>query len=330
MPERDAGPWQNAIRTGAFGHLTGRSPPMLELYYWIQRVAPTNATVLLVGETGTGKEHAARTIHDCSRRHDQPFLAVNCGAISGNLIESELFGHESGSFTGARKHYGFFTQADKGTLFLDEITEMAMDLQVRLLRVLETGSFRRIGGEREVRTDVRIVAAANRSVEEAVRDGRLREDLFHRLNVFPIRMPPLRDRGRDIELLARQFLDALNQREGANKRFTPAALFRMLAHSWPGNVRALKHFVTRAFILADQDLCAKSLVQEAEPVQPVRVVANQFGVRIGSSIAIAETQLVKATMEHLGGDKKAVAAMLGISLRTLHSRLHLYKAAAAG
>jgi DNA-binding NtrC family response regulator len=326
VPTGDATDLQNASRTGAFGQMTGRSQPMLDVYHRIERVAPTGATVLLVGETGTGKEIAARTIHDRSRRREHPFLAVNCGAISGNLIESELFGHENGSFTGARKHDGLFTQADKGTLFLDEITEMAMDLQVRLLRVLESGTFRRIGGESEIRTDVRIIAAANRPIEAAVREGRLREDLFHRLNVFPIHMPPLRARGHDIELLARQFLDNLNAKEDAQKRFAPAALVRMLTHSWPGNVRDLKHFVARAFILADHDLSAESLL----PAAPPRVVPNQFSVRVGSSIAMVEMQLIKATMTHLRGDKQAVAAMLGTSLKTLYARLGLYKAVETG
>jgi DNA-binding NtrC family response regulator len=210
------------------GELVGRllihSAAMRKLAKTIRRVARFETTVLVLGESGVGKELVSRALHQLGPRSAGPFVAVNCGAISSSLIESELFGHEQASFTGARKHNGVFAQADGGTLLLDEITEMSLDLQVRLLRVLETGRFRRIGGEVDVKTDVRIVAAANRPVEAAVRDGRLREDLFFRLHVFPICVPPLRSRGADVELLARQFLDALNLEGASDKRFTAAAM----------------------------------------------------------------------------------------------------------
>ena len=205
-------------KLGRFGHILGSSPPMQKLYDQLGRVAPTSATVLITGESGTGKELAAQTIHDLSRRKKSPFLPLNCGAVSPQLIESELFGHEKGSFTGAdRQHKGYFERAHGGTLFLDEITEMPQELQVKLLRVLETGTFTRVGTTTPISADVRVIAATNRSPEGAVADGKLREDLYHRLNVFPIAMPPLRERGTDIELLAQHFLDVLNKQESGDQ-----------------------------------------------------------------------------------------------------------------
>src|SRR5213078_3608500 len=196
-------------KLGRYGHLLGSSGPMQKLYDQLGRVAPTSATVLLVGESGTGKELAAQTIHEVSRRKRAPFLPLNCGAVSPQLIESELFGHEKGSFTGAdRQHKGYFERAHGGTLFLDEITEMPQELQVKLLRVLETGRFMRVGSTVSQESDVRIIAATNRLPHQAVAAGKLREDLLYRLNVFPIDLPPLRDRISDVELLANHFLAA--------------------------------------------------------------------------------------------------------------------------
>src|SRR5947208_304303 len=237
---------------GHFGPLIGASPAMQAVYDMIARVAPTDATVLVQGESGTGKELVAETLHQLSRRRKQPFVALNCGAVSPQLIESELFGHEKGSFTGAdRQHKGYFERAHGGTLFLDEITEMPQELQVKLLRVLETGQFMRVGTTTPMSADVRLIAATNRNPDLAVADGKLREDLYHRLNVFPISMPPLRDRGTDIELLAQHFLDLLNKQESADKSFAPGAIAALYAHNWPGNVRELKNYAQRAFILAD-------------------------------------------------------------------------------
>ena len=197
---------------------------MQQVYDLIARVAKTDATISITGETGTGKELVAQTVHEQSRRHKEPFLPINCGAVSPSLIESELFGHERGSFTGAdRVHRGYFERANRGTLFLDEITEMPIELQVKLLRVLETATVNRIGGSELIKIDVRVIAATNRQPEEAVAEGKLREDLLYRLNVFPIELPPLRERGEDIELLAEHFLALLNKQEGTTKRFGPAA-----------------------------------------------------------------------------------------------------------
>src|SRR5580698_5114333 len=239
-------------KLGRFGRILGGSPRMQLLYDQLSRVAPTSATVLLVGESGTGKELAAQTVHELSRRREAPFLPLNCGAVAPQLIESELFGHERGSFTGAeRQHKGFFERAHGGSVFLDEITEMPMELQVKLLRVLETGSFSRVGGITPIVCDVRIIAASNREPERAVADGKLREDLYHRLNVFPIRLPPLRQRGGDIELLARHFLTELNRAEGTAKTFATESLARLYQYGWPGNVRELRNHVQCAYIMAD-------------------------------------------------------------------------------
>ncbi len=243
--------WANS---GRFGHLWGRSVPMRRVIHQIERVAGTTVSVLISGESGTGKELVARTLHDLSRRRKQPFLAVNCGAISPNLIESEVFGHEKGSFTGAdRLHRGFFERAHGGTLFLDEITEMPPALQVKLLRVLESGSYVRVGGATQQEADVRVVAATNRDPERAVAEGRLREDLFYRLNVFPIVMPPLRERLDDVALLAGHFLADIGKSEGQVRRLSPAAVARLKTWRWPGNVRELRNAMQRAYVMSDDE-----------------------------------------------------------------------------
>jgi len=211
-------------RTGRFGEMVGNSPSMRRVYEQVSRVAGTSVTVLIEGESGTGKELVARSIHQLSRRRSRPFLAINCGAISPHLMESEIFGHEKGSFTGAnRQHQGFFERAHGGTLFLDEITEMPLDLQVKLLRVLETGTFNRVGSTDTQTTDVRVIAATNRVPEKAVTEGKLREDLLYRLNVFPVRLPPLRERPEDVQLLADYFLREICEAEQQVKRLSPAA-----------------------------------------------------------------------------------------------------------
>lgn len=311
-------------RFGRFGRMLGNSPVMQNLYDQINKVAPTEATVLLVGDSGTGKELAAQTIHELSLRRKKPFLAVNCGAISPNLIESEMFGHEKGSFTGAdRQHKGYFERADGGTLFLDEITEMPVELQVKLLRVLETGMFMRVGVNRETVCDVRIIAATNRLPERAIAEGKLREDLYHRLNVFPIRLPPLRERGRDVELIAQSFLDQLNGEHRTSKVFSPELLADLVAHSWPGNVRELKNYVQRAFIMADGGVLYPGVVPlQVRPVS--RPHATTISIPVGTPLAEADRRLILATLEHCGGVKKRAAEMLGISLKTLYNRLEEY------
>ena len=309
------------LRLGRFGHVLGNSPAMRRVYDQIARVAPTSASVLLVGESGTGKEVAAQTIHELSRRRRQSFLPLNCGAVSPQLVESELFGHEKGSFTGAdRQHQGFFERANRGTLFLDEVTEMRPDLQVKLLRVLETKSFMRVGTNDPIATDVRLIAATNRSPERAVTEGRMREDLYHRLNVFPVHLPPLRERGTDIELLAEHFLEQLNEQEGTSKRFTPEAIASLYAHTWPGNVRELKNYVHRAFILADEvieaDLAPETFLKAAH--SPV------LTIRIGTPLEEVNRRVLEATLQECGNVKRKAAEMLGISLKTLYNRLAVY------
>src|SRR5215212_7297681 len=306
---------------GRFGHMIGSSPVMQKLYDQLNRVSPTSATVLLVGESGTGKELAAQTIHDLSRRKKRPFLPLNCGAVSPNLIESEIFGHEKGSFTGAdRQHKGYFERANGGTLFLDEITEMPQELQVKLLRVLETGSFTRVGTTQPISADLRLIAATNRNPEQAVADGKLREDLYHRLNVFPISMPPLRERGNDIELLAQHFLEVLNKQENTTKSFAPATLAALYAHTWPGNVRELKNYAQRAYILADEVI----EVDLAPAAVAAPDSASLLTVRVGSTLDEVSRRLIEATLAECGSKRKA-ADMLGISLKTLYNRLAVYK-----
>jgi DNA-binding NtrC family response regulator len=309
-------------KLGRFGPLIGASPPMQKVYDLIGRVAGTDASILVSGETGTGKELVAETIHKLSRRSKQPFLPVNCGALSAHLIESELFGHERGSFTGAdRMHKGYFERAHGGTLLLDEITE-AVDIQVRLLRALETSAITRVGGTEKIKVDVRIVAATSRRIEEAIASGKLREDLYYRLNVFPIHIPALRERGDDVELLAEKFLVDLNAAEGTSKRFTRACLDRLHRHAWPGNVRELHNVVRRAFILAGDEVGVDSLPVGTAEGAPT----TSLTTRLGSSIAEAERHLILATLEHCEGDKKRAADVLKVSLKTLYSRLSEYKA----
>jgi two-component system response regulator AtoC len=323
----EIGSLRRELRTlGRFGPLIGSSAPMQACYDLIGRVAPTDASVIVVGESGTGKELVAETIHRLSARKDQAFVALNCGAVSPTLIESELFGHERGSFTGASKeHRGFFERAHGGTLFLDEISEMPMESQVRLLRVLETGRVVRVGGEDDIPVDIRVIAATNCPPDDAVEAGKLREDLLYRLGVFPIHLPPLRDRGSDIVLLAEHFLSELNQSDGTARRFTREALMRLRRHGWPGNVRELKNAVHRATILADEDIeaehlpLAPSAVPECGPDASMRVA-------IGTTVADAERRLILATLAEHGGNKERSARTLGISLKTLYNKLKKYQA----
>ena len=308
-------------RLGRFGRLLGSAPQMQTLYDQLARVAPTSATVLLLGESGTGKELAALTLHELSRRREAPFLPLNCGAVSPQLIESELFGHERGSFTGAdRQHKGFFERAHGGSVFLDEVTEMPMELQVKLLRVLETGSFSRVGGVHPITCDVRIIAASNREPERALAEGKLREDLFHRLNVFPIRLPPLRQRGADIELLARHFLAELNRAEGTAKSFATDSLTRLYQYGWPGNVRELRNHVQRAYIMADD------VIECAVPgaAQAATEDGATLSIRVGTPLEEVERRVTLATLAQCGHVKRKAADILGVSLKTLYNRLEVY------
>jgi DNA-binding NtrC family response regulator len=310
---------------GRFGPLIGSSPPMQRVYDLVAKVARTEATILITGETGTGKELVAQTIHQLSARSRGPFLPLNCGAVSPSIIESELFGHERGSFTGAdRIHKGYFERAHRGTLLLDEVTETPTDLQVKLLRVLETETVTRVGGTEAIPVSVRVIAATNRRPEEAVAAGKLREDLLYRLNVFPIHLPTLSERGDDIGALAQHFLDQLNKEQGTAKRFTPQALDRLRSHRWPGNVRELRNVVQRAFILAEGDVDVDCLPVSVHAPGP----ASSLHLKVGTSVPEAEKRLILATLEHFAGDKKQAAEVLKISLKTLYNRLSMYKGGA--
>ncbi len=322
-------------KLGRFGAMIGASPQMERVYDLVGRVAPTEATVLITGESGTGKDLVAQTLHQLSRRRKAAFIPVNCGAISPNLIESELFGHERGSFTGAdRQHKGHFERASGGTIFLDEITEMPLELQVKLLRVLETGTVMRLGGEKAFEVNVRVVAATNRSPEQTVQEGKLREDLFYRLKVFPVNLPPLRQRQDDVDLLANHFLQQLNQANGTSKQFSKSALQRLRSHRWPGNVRELKNLVHRAFILADDEIGPECLPSDVDGPSEMISIGNagsgpMLQVRVGTSVAEAERRLVLATLDQFQGDKQRAAEVLGISLKTLYNRLNAYKSEAS-
>jgi len=311
-----------------FGPIYGASPAMCDVYRMIEKVAPTDATVLVVGESGCGKELVAHTIHRMSGRADGPFVAVNCGAIPANLIEAELFGYEKGAFTGAvRSHRGFFERAGHGTLFLDEIAEMAPEMQVRLLRVLDAGCFTRVGGDSEIRSNVRVLAATNRDPATAVGDNHLREDLLYRLAVFPIKLPPLRERGEDITILARHLLDELNAQAGTAKLLTEAALEKLRRHAWPGNVRELKNCIQRAFILADLAVGEEHLVTLPRQELPA-FCGDRLQFAIGTSLTDMERQTIFATLSHCSGNKRRTAEILGVSLKTLYNRLTEYGAAA--
>jgi transcriptional regulator with PAS, ATPase and Fis domain len=294
----------------------------------IEKVAPTDATVLISGESGSGKELVAQAIHGLSGRANGPFLGINCGALPPSLIESELFGFERGSFTGAvRGHAGMVERASGGTLFLDEVTEMSADMQTRLLRFLETQRFFRVGGTQEIQTDVRVIAATNRSPVQAVRDGSMREDLLYRLAVFPIVLAPLRERGDDVSLLAEHFLKELNGRNGADKQFGAAAGQTLREYHWPGNVRELKNAIERAFILCERELNLEPMNIHAVAGERPTVRDDGTGIRvpIGSSLEQAERWLIEATLAHWAGNKNRAAKTLGCSLKTLYNKLAAYE-----
>src|ERR1700743_181376 len=331
LPERPAPPAVSAIES-----LLGNSVAMQEVFRLIERVGPTEASVLLTGESGSGKELAAQMIHECSSRRGKPFIAINCGAIPAGLIEAELFGYEKGSFTGAvRSHAGVFERAQGGTLLLDEVTEMPLDMQTRLLRVLESRKFYRVGASTEYSCDVRVIAATNRCPLTAVQAGQLREDLLYRLAVFPIDMPPLRSRGDDVEVLANHFLEGLNAQAMTQKRLSAHARMTLLQHSWPGNVRELKNCIERAFILGDSVLELAPLIQNGARSEQgsgsPQALSNGSGadrdrleIRVGSRIYDMERSLIEATLDYFKGNKRRAAAGLGCSLKTLYNKLNGY------
>jgi len=309
-----------------FDRMRGRSPAMRRLYHEIEQVAATDAVVLILGQSGTGKELVARSLHERSRRSSGPFVAVNCGAIPAGLIEAELFGHERGSFTGAhQQHAGFFERAAGGTLFLDEISEMPVDMQVRLLRVLESRCFRRVGGHEEISTDARIVAASNRDLVAAAATGRFREDLLYRLAVFPLQVPALSQRDGDAVLLAEHFLAELNRQSRTAKRLSRCSIEVLKQHAFPGNVRELRNALHRAHILASDVVELSDGLQLRGDRRPT-LRGDRLEVTVGTSLEAVQREVILATLRHFDGDKPRAADALGISLKTLYNRLELYQA----
>ena len=313
---------------GRFGRIIGHSPAMRALYQVLEQAAPTPASMLILGESGTGKELVAQTIHQLSPRAAAPFVALNCAAIPDTLLESEIFGHEKGAFTGATdRRAGCFELADRGTLFLDEIAEMTPATQVKLLRVLQERRFRRLGGRTEQEVDVRVLAATNIDPISAIRDNRLREDLYYRLNVFTVSLPPLRDRKDDLPLLIQAFIDEFNARDNRSvKAVSPQAMRLLEQYEWPGNVRELRNVIERATILARGEVIEPAHLPALGNAPPP-VAAPAHGVTIGPGMTVdeAEQKLIMVTLDAAGGNKTRAAEMLGISLKTLHNKLNRFK-----
>ena len=312
------------------GGIVGSSPVMRKLMAMLAMVAPSDATVLIIGESGTGKELIARAIHSNSHRVDRPFVAVNCAALSENLLESELFGHEKGAFTGAEKtRDGHFAHADTGTLFLDEIGEISPAMQVKLLRVLQEREFQRVGGSQNIHVDVRIVAATNKDLATEVETGRFRQDLYFRLNVVTLEMPLLRDRVEDIPLLAATFLDRFAKKNNKTiKGFTPSAMDCLVKYAWPGNVRELENVIERAVVLL-----LGEYVSERELPAPLTESLSKYAVQgtdgskaslAGLSLDEVEKRAILATLETCNGNKSEAARRLGVTRKTLHSKLARY------
>ena len=315
---------------GAFGRLVGTSRGMMEVMRQVEVAAPTDATLFITGESGTGKELVARTVHELSPRRRGPFVAVNCAAIPETLLESEIFGHERGSFTGAvERRQGCFELADGGTLFLDEVAEMQPGTQAKFLRVLQEGQFRRLGAKAEVQVNVRVVAASNKDPQKALQDGALREDLYYRLNVFAIGLPPLRERMEDLSELAQAFVEEFNERHGRTVRGVDEDTLDVLRrHRWPGNVRELRNVIERAVIVCAGDLVrGEHLPPLGTSVAPVAPTTEaEVVVPVGTTVEDAERELILRTLKQTGGNKTRAAEILGISLKTLHNKLHKYNA----
>jgi DNA-binding NtrC family response regulator len=341
---------------GSLGELVGTSPKMQEIFALLQQAGPSKACVLITGESGTGKEMVARTVHALSTRRQGPFIAINCAALPESLIESELFGHEKGSFTGAsERRAGCFEVAQHGTLLLDEIGEMPMQTQAKLLRILEDSKVRRLGGKTEFEVDVRLVAATNKVPEEAVRGGHLREDLYYRLNVFHIHLPPLRERKEDIQPIAEALLGDLNRKHDCRVTDISSQVIEAFErHNWPGNVREMRNVLERAVILAGEGSiepkhlpaflqslqkgpapapAAAAVVATATatpvvvpPAPPAQDDGDAVKFQIGTTVEEAEKGLILRTLEHTRNNKTRAAEILGISLKTLHNKLKEYGA----
>lgn len=314
---------------GAFGELVGTSRQMQEVYSLIEQVAPSTASVLITGESGTGKELVARTIHQLSNRKEGPFIAINCSAIPETLMESEIFGHEKGSFTGAlERRLGCFELANGGTIFLDEIAEMPFGTQSKLLRVIEERKYRRLGSKNEIDVDVRIVAATNKQPLKAVEEGELRNDLYYRLNVFAINLPPLRDRLEDLPVLTEALIKQLNAKHGKEIKGVNDKILKIFSrHNWPGNVRELRNVLERSLILCERDYIEDRHLPPLEQ-REVPQSSNAVAIPVGTTVEEAEKRLIHKTLEFTNNNKTRAAEILGISLKTLHNKLNLYDAEA--
>ncbi len=313
--------------TRGLGPLLGVSPGMQEIYRLIEMAAPSPAPVLILGETGTGKELVARTIHELSQRAKGPFVAVNCSAIPETLLESELFGHEKGAFTGAMaRRPGYFELADGGTIFLDEIAEMSPNLQAKYLRVLQDSQVRRIGGHDEVSVDVRVICATNKDVTKAVQEGTFREDLYYRVNVLTIPLPPLRRRPEDISLLAEAFMTEFNDKYERQVRGMDEAALKLLRdHAWPGNVRELRNVIERAVVSCDDGL----ITADCLPIAPLGAApaerANVVVLPVGTTLDDGEKQLILRTLQSVNNNKTRAAEILGTTPKTLHNKARRWR-----
>jgi len=308
----------------------GQSGAMRRVFELIERVAPAKASVAITGESGTGKEMVARSIHNLSSRHEKPFIAVNCASIPATLIESEIFGHERGAFTGAdQRRPGVFELAHSGTLFLDEVGEIPIELQAKLLRVLEEGRLRRLGGKVEIEVDVRVLCATNRDLKAEIKNQRFREDLFFRLNVFQIALPPLRDRKEDVPLLVQYFVEKFSAEAGKHLAGVhPDAMEVLKNYEWPGNIRELRNSVERAVILCDGDLVLR---EHLPPDMAGRAPERQvFKVPYGLTIDVLEKEYILGSLQRNGGNKARTAEILGVSEKTLYNKLNRYAAEARG
>lgn len=316
-----------ALTVPEIPHFIAESPKMKELLTLVSRVAGTDATVLILGESGTGKEVVAKLIHTLSHRRDKSFMTINCAAIPEGLLESELFGHEKGAFTGAHQvKPGLFELAHKGSLFLDEIGDMPLQLQAKLLRVLQNGTFHRVGGTREMAVDVRIIAATNRDLESMVKEGTFREDLFWRLNVFSIYIPPLRARKEDIPALVNRFLKLFSEKHGKKvKSVSREAMERLLHHDYPGNVRELENIMERAVIMAEDEIIRLEDLPPYLKTKPAEITLSTYDdLPLPEAVALLERTRIKEALKKSGGVKTKAAEMLGISERVLRYKLEKY------
>ncbi len=327
--ERDIENVRRKVReTGVLGSLVGKSAPMQSIFSLIERIAPNNVSVLITGESGTGKEVVARTLHELSGRSSKPFIAVNCAAIPETLIESEIFGHERGAFTGAvERRAGCFELAEEGTLLLDEIGEMPIATQAKLLRVLEDRTFRRLGSKAESQINVRVLAATNKDPASAIADGHLRSDLYYRLNVFNIDMPPLRDHLEDVPLIAEAMVRTMNDRHGCSVTgIEPGLLQEFESYDWPGNVRELRNVLERAVVLCGTGVLGRQHLPPGFGTVRIAAVSDSSQVQmpVGTTVDEAERRLILRTLESTGNNKTRAAEILGISLKTLHNKLKEY------